>query len=296
MLKRCEGTNLVLNQEKCHFMVKEGIVLGHKVSRSRIEEFDIEIHYKKGVENLVADHLSRLENPDLRKLTKAEIKDLFPEEQLMTIYDKGKEPWHYFWDEPFPFKKCADQIVRRCVAGNEVAQILRQCRSGPSGGHHGIATTARKVFEPELSWPNFFQDVCKLVCSYDACQRSDNISSRDKTPQKSGIPKALISDRGTHFCNYQMERAMKRFLQINELDELRHDSYESSISYKERTKRWYDKRIKTPTKYEKGDKLLLFNSRMRLFPRKLKSRWYRPFSVSKDMKNGAIELHHEDGN
>ncbi|GJU54820.1 reverse transcriptase domain-containing protein [Tanacetum coccineum] len=174
-----------------------------------------------------------------------------------------------------------------------------------------------------------------------------------------GIPKALISDRGTHFCNYQMERAMKRkemshkldeslwafqnalktplgmtlfriiygkachllvelenkaywaikacnidltkaganrFLQINELDELRLDSNESSISYKERTKRWHDKRIKTQTKYKKGDKVLLFNSRLRLFLRKLKSRWYRPFAVSKDMKNGAIELYDEDGN
>ncbi|GKD03016.1 putative reverse transcriptase domain-containing protein [Tanacetum coccineum] len=58
-----------------------------------------------------------------------------------------------------------------------------------------------------------------------------------------GIPKALIIDRVTHFCNYQMEKAMKR-----------------------------------------------------LFPRKLKLRWYRPFSMCKDMKNGAIELYDEDGN
>ncbi|GJW31945.1 hypothetical protein Tco_0051977 [Tanacetum coccineum] len=86
------------------------------------------------------------------------------------------------------------------------------------------------------------------------------------------------------------------FLQINKLDEIRLNAYESSISYKERTKRWHDKRIKMPTNYEKGDKVLLFNSRLRLFPRKLKSRWYGPFSVSKDMKNGAIELYEEDGN
>ncbi|GKD55558.1 reverse transcriptase domain-containing protein [Tanacetum coccineum] len=126
-----------------------------------------------------------------------------------------------------------------------------------------------------------------------------------------GIPKALISNRGTHFCNYQMEKAMKRYGvvhrfstayhpqtngQINELDEMRLDAYESSISYKERTKRWHDKRIKASTNYERGDKVLLFNSRLRLFPGKLKSRWYRPFSVCKDMKNGDIELYDEDGN
>ncbi|GKB69685.1 hypothetical protein Tco_0931097 [Tanacetum coccineum] len=98
-------------------------------------------------------------------------------------------------------------------------------------------------------------------------------------------------------CNMDLAKARaNRFLQINELDELRLDSFESYISYKERTKRWHDKRIKTPTKYEKGDKLLLFNSRLRLFLRKLKSRWCRPFAVSKDMKNGAIKLHDEDGN
>nr|GEX64778.1 hypothetical protein [Tanacetum cinerariifolium] len=92
LLKRCEETNLVLNWEKFHFMVKEGIVLGHKVSSSRIEEFDIEIRDKKGAENMAVDHLSRLENPDHEKLTRAEIKDLFPEERLMAIFDKNNEP------------------------------------------------------------------------------------------------------------------------------------------------------------------------------------------------------------
>ncbi|GKD55270.1 reverse transcriptase domain-containing protein [Tanacetum coccineum] len=58
---------------------------------SKTIEFDIEIHDKKGVENLVADHLSRLENPDLGKLTRAEIRDVFPEERLMEIFDKNDE-------------------------------------------------------------------------------------------------------------------------------------------------------------------------------------------------------------
>ncbi|GKE23357.1 hypothetical protein Tco_1434869 [Tanacetum coccineum] len=121
MLKRCEETNLVLNWEKCHFMVKEGIVIGHKVSGSGIKvdkakiedisklpyqmnvkavrsflghaEIDIEIHDKKGAENLADDHLSQLKNPDLRKLTRAEIRDLFLEERLMAIFDKNNKPW-----------------------------------------------------------------------------------------------------------------------------------------------------------------------------------------------------------
>nr|GEU61579.1 DNA-directed DNA polymerase [Tanacetum cinerariifolium] len=64
----------------------------------------------------------------------------------------------------------------------------------------------------------------------------------------------------------------------------------------ERTKRWHDKRIKAPTKYEKGNKVLLFNSRLRLFPGNLNSSWYGPFAVTKDMKNRVIELYDEDGN
>ncbi|GJU82318.1 reverse transcriptase domain-containing protein [Tanacetum coccineum] len=114
MLKRYQKTNLVLNWEKCHFMVKDGIVLGHKVSGSGIEvdkakikaisklpyptnvmairSFLGHIHDKKGAKNLAADHLSQLESPNLGKLTKAKIRDLFLEERLMAISNKNNEP------------------------------------------------------------------------------------------------------------------------------------------------------------------------------------------------------------
>ncbi|GKB41271.1 reverse transcriptase domain-containing protein [Tanacetum coccineum] len=72
----------------------------------------------------------------------------------------------------------------KCVDRDEAAQILRQCHNDPSGGHHGIATTARKVFEVGFYWPNIFCDACRLVRACDACQRARNISSRDETPQK----------------------------------------------------------------------------------------------------------------
>ncbi|GKF49805.1 hypothetical protein Tco_0143056, partial [Tanacetum coccineum] len=57
-------------------------------------EFDIKIRDKRGAENLAADHLSRLENPNLGRLTRAEIRDLFPEERLMAVSDKNNEPWY----------------------------------------------------------------------------------------------------------------------------------------------------------------------------------------------------------
>nr|GFA73040.1 putative mitochondrial protein [Tanacetum cinerariifolium] len=106
------------------------------ISHELIED-SMEIRDKKGVENLAADHLSQLENPDLGKLTKDEIRDLFPEERLMAISDKNNESW--------------------CVARDEASQILRQCYSRPSGGDHGITTTARKVFEAGFYWPHIFR-------------------------------------------------------------------------------------------------------------------------------------------
>ncbi|GJU28201.1 reverse transcriptase domain-containing protein [Tanacetum coccineum] len=48
-----------------------------------------------------------------------------------------KDVKHYFWDDPFLFKTCADQIIRRCVDGKEALEILEACHSGPTGGHYG---------------------------------------------------------------------------------------------------------------------------------------------------------------
>ncbi|GJW14141.1 hypothetical protein Tco_0018274 [Tanacetum coccineum] len=137
----------MLTWEKCHFMVKEGIILDHKVLGSGIEvdkekNLQVTISHKReshsklsrecrfqqkihkrfltsrmtndpayGTENLAADHLSQLENPDLGKLTKAQIRDLFPKERLMAVSDKNNEPWLFpkklksKWCRPFSVSK-----------------------------------------------------------------------------------------------------------------------------------------------------------------------------------------------
>ncbi|KAK5818853.1 hypothetical protein PVK06_023800 [Gossypium arboreum] len=109
-----------------------------------MEEFDLEIKDKKGAENLAADHLSRLENSSTKESDDIEINDPFHEEQFFVISD-SEVPWfadianflaaniipkgltyqqkkrffidvkNYFWGDPFLFRKCADQIIRRCV-------------------------------------------------------------------------------------------------------------------------------------------------------------------------------------
>ncbi|XP_070002545.1 uncharacterized protein LOC142165959 [Nicotiana tabacum] len=86
----------------------------------------------------------------------------------------------------------------------------------------------------------------------------------------------------------------KRLLQLNELDEFRLHSYENVKLYKEKTKRWHDKRIK-PCHFEPGQQVLLFNSRLKLFPGKLKSRWSSPFEVVRVTFYGAVEPHALNG-
>ena len=81
----------------------------------------------------------------------------------------------------------------------------------------------------------------------------------------------------------------RRLLQLNELEEIRLDAYESSRFYKERTKRWHDKFI-NHHEFREGDLVLLFNSHLKLFPGKLHSRWPVPFKVIKDYPNGAIKI------
>ena len=79
--------------------------------------------------------------------------------------------------------------------------------------------------------------------------------------------------------NFDLAQAGKqRLLQMNELDELRHESYESSRIYKERLKLFHDKTIARKT-FEPNQKVLLYSSRLHMFPRKLRSRWIGPFVV-----------------
>ncbi|GJV29247.1 reverse transcriptase domain-containing protein [Tanacetum coccineum] len=177
-----------------------------------LQEFDITIRDKKGSENLAADHLSRLENPHKDVLENKDINEHFPLETLGVI-SSGSTPWfadyanyhagnfiikgmitqqkrkflkdvkHYFWDDPYLFCICADQIIRRCVHGQEAIDILKACHERPTGGHHSANLTARKVFDACFFWPTIYRDAHTMTKSYDTCQRQGKISQRDKMPQ-----------------------------------------------------------------------------------------------------------------
>ncbi|GJY27373.1 reverse transcriptase domain-containing protein [Tanacetum coccineum] len=285
-----------------------------------------------------------------------------------------KDVKHYFWDDPFLFKICADQVIRRCVSGQEAFDILKACHSGPTRGHYG------KISQRDEMPQNSIQ-VCKIF---------DMWGIDFMGPFPFGAPRAIISDRGTHFCNDQFakvmlkyrvthrlstayhpqtsrqvevsNRGLKRILertmvenraswsdklddalwafctayktpigctpyklvygkachllielehkaywalkhtnfdiktagdhrkvQLNELNELRDHAYENSLIYKEKTKRIHDSKIKNRV-FNVGDRVLLFNSRLKIFSGKLKTRWSGPFTVTQVFPYGTVEL------
>ena len=148
-----------------------------------LQEFNLHIRDKKGVENVVVDHLSRLtiahntHNPP--------INDEFPEESLLLVENA---PWYahianflatgelptdwkaqdrkffvakihsYYWEEPFLYKYCADQIIRRCVHEGEQQGILSHCHENACGGHFASQKTAMKVLQSGFYWPSLFKD------------------------------------------------------------------------------------------------------------------------------------------
>nr|GEZ98425.1 reverse transcriptase domain-containing protein [Tanacetum cinerariifolium] len=284
-----------MNQAEANYTTTEKEILA---------EFDFKDIDTRGAENYVAGHLSRLENPYENTFDPKEINETFPLESLNKVAHKDPStPWfidlanyhagnfiikgmtsqqkqkffkdarHYFWDDPYLFRTCADQIIRRCVAGKKAIDILNACHSGPTGGHYGANYTAKKVFNLGFYWPTIYKDAFELVKRCDSCQRQGKISQKDEMPQnfiqiyeifdvwgidfmgpfrsskgskyilvaidylskwfeakalpmndarvvvkflkslfsRFGTPKAIISDRGTHFCNNQFSRVMAKY-------------------------------------------------------------------------------------
>ncbi|GKF22945.1 hypothetical protein Tco_0075267 [Tanacetum coccineum] len=110
-----------------------------------LQEFDVIIRDKKGAENLAADLLSRLENLHKDSSTPwfADIANYHAGNFVvkgMSFQQKKKflkDVMYCVWDDPYLFKICADQVIRRCVHGQEAVDILTACHNGPTGGHHG---------------------------------------------------------------------------------------------------------------------------------------------------------------
>ena len=104
--------------------------------------------------------------------------------------------------------------------------------------------------------------------------------------------KAMWAIKELNF-DFKMEKE-ERLLQLNELEELRNEAYDNARIYKEKTKKWHDQRI-LRKEFRAGDQVLLFNSRLRIFLGKLKSKWSRPYTVVSSTTFGAVTLRTDAG-
>nr|GFA09769.1 hypothetical protein [Tanacetum cinerariifolium] len=384
MLQRCEDTKLCLNWEKSHFMVKEGIVLGHKISKKRIEvdkakvdvitklphpitvkgavlgqrhekhfrpihyasktqtdaesnytttkkemlavvyafekfqsylimnkwivhtdhfalkylfakkdakerllrwvlllqEFDFEVLDTKGAENLAADHLASWFVDFANYHAGNFIVKGMSSQQKNKFF---KDVKHYFWDDPFLFKICEDQVIRRCVHGKEALDILEACHNGPTEGHHGANLIAKKVmrkygvthhlsttYHPQTSGQvevsnRGLKRILERTIGQNHASWSDKLDDAlwaFRTAYKTPIrctPYKLVYGKAYHLpmelehkaywalkqANFDLAVAGDhRNVQLNELDELRDHAYKNSLIYKEKTKRINDSKIK----------------------------------------------------
>ena len=94
-------------------------------------------------------------------------------------------------------------------------------------------------------------------------------------------------------CDFKAVKE-KRLLQMNELEELRNEAYDNAIIYKEKTKRWHDQKI-SGKEFKVGEQVLLYNSKLKLFQGKFKSRWSGPYTMVTSKPFGAVTLKDESG-
>nr|GFA88415.1 reverse transcriptase domain-containing protein [Tanacetum cinerariifolium] len=208
-------------------------------------EFDFKVIDTRGAENYAADHLLRLKNPYENIFDPKEINETFPLESLNKVAHKDsstqwfadlanyharnfikkgmtsqqkqrffKDARHYFWDDPYLFRTYADQIIRRCVAGKEAIDILNACHSGPTGGHYGANYTAKKVFNLGNKYILVAVDYLSKWVKAKALPTNDArvvVKFLKSFFSQFGTPKAIIRDRGTHFCNDQFSRVMAKY-------------------------------------------------------------------------------------
>ena len=185
-----------------------------------LQEFDLEIKDKRGCDNVIVDHLSRVERNKAEE-EEVGLTENFPDEQLFQL--SIQLPWYadivnylacgvvpqefsyqqrrklktdsryYIWDDPLLFKRGADMIIRRCVPENEQCKIMNEFHASPYGGHFSGERTAHKILQSGFYSPTIFRDCAEWVKLCDRCQKIGNISSRNEMPLR-GILVVQIFD------------------------------------------------------------------------------------------------------
>ncbi|GKE69793.1 reverse transcriptase domain-containing protein [Tanacetum coccineum] len=179
----------------------------------QLQEFTFKVIDTKGAENLAADHISRLENPYENVLDPKEVNEFFPLETLNMVTSRGDSSTPWFADYA---NYHAGNFI--CVAGQEAVDILAACHSGPTRGHYGANYTVKKVKAKALS-TNDARVLCKFLKSLFA---------------RFGAPRAIISDRGTHFCNDEFAKVMLKYGVIHRLSTAYHPQTSGQVEVSNR--------------------------------------------------------------
>nr|GEX00591.1 hypothetical protein [Tanacetum cinerariifolium] len=278
MLKRCEDTNLVLNWEKCHFMCKEGIVLGHKISKSRIE-----------VDRAKVDVIAKLPHPTIVKarpmnhLLEKETPFVFSNDCIdafETLKKKLTEaPILVVPDWNLPFELMCDASDFTIGSENLAADHLSRLEDPP-----------KDVLENKDINENFNLETLGSLSSGSTSW-------------------AIISDRGTQFCNDQFARVMTKYGVTHCLATAYHPQTSGQVEVSNRgLKRilertvgencvsWSDKLDDALWAFRNAFKTPIgCNPYKLIFSGMLKTRWSRPFTITQVFPYGTVELSQPNG-
>nr|GEU43662.1 hypothetical protein [Tanacetum cinerariifolium] len=296
-----------------------------------LQEFDITILDKKGPENLAADHLLRLENPHQGVLENKDINENFPLETLGSLTSNNTP---CFADIANSMKGISlrrllkfSKLAMRDLLGAIMVPILQRRRGREKylREMRCLRTVSKfvrySIFGPLTIFPNGLKRKRSPPMMLERTVGENRTLWFDKlddalwdfhTAYKTPIgctPYKLVYGKPCHLpieLEHRAYWALKHVnfdlkttgdhhkLQLNELSELRDQAYENSVIYKERTKKLHDSKIKNRI-FNVGDQVLLFNSRLKIFSGKLKTRWSGPFTITRVFPYDTIELSQPDG-
>ncbi|XP_048228900.1 uncharacterized protein LOC125369783 [Ricinus communis] len=295
--ERAKTLDALRDQEKTIFTCPmghsliDGCLLAYAMRRLRFSgEFNIKIRDKKGVENLAADHLSRLENPSLDALDESTIDDQFPEEHLYSLKDARTFVQVCDTCQHSGNIFACSEMPQNSMQTVEIFDIWGIDFMGPFPSSNGnkYILVAVEYFSKWLEARALPTDDARVVCRF-----------LKKLFARFGTPRTLISDRGMHFCNAQLEKALRRYGLTQRFSTPYHPQTSGQVKVRKDSGNWVNwrnsvnKHMKTPQFTRRRQRSGMIRG-SKLCLGKLRSQWLGPFMVKQVFPYGTVEFHHPE--